>query len=51
MKKMLLAIFLMVFSNWCLIFGYTDQLPVLLYIGLLFPIPAMILTYIGYKEK
>ena len=51
MKKMLLGLFLMTVSIWCLLWGYWDQIVVLLYAALLLPVPAGILTYIGYKEK
>jgi len=51
MKKILLAIFLMLLSIWCLIFGTLDDVTLFLFIGVYLPIVAVIIFIVGYFEK
>ena len=51
MKNMLLGIFLLLLAIWSLIFGISDNLPILCWIGLILPVPALIAFIMGYSEK
>ena len=50
-KKMLLGIALLVFSVWCLIYGYLDQLTVVIYAGVLFHWVGIILVILGFVSS
>lgn len=48
MKKMLLAIFLLLISIWCLCFGVADNFAALLYASLILLIVSIFVFAIGY---
>lgn len=48
MKRMLLGIALLVFSVWCLIYGYLDQLTVVIYISIILHWIGLILAIVGF---
>ena len=50
-KKMLLGIALLVFSVWCLIYGYLNQLTVVIYAGVLFHWVGIILVILGFVSS
>ena len=50
-KKMLLGIALLVFSVWCLIYGYLDQLTVVIYAGVLLHWIGIILVILGFVSS
>ena len=51
MKKMLMGIFLLVLSVWCLIFGVVDDIAFFAALGVILPFPAIILTFYGFFHK
>ena len=51
MKKMLLGIFLLLLSIWCLIFGKLDDLVILLFAGSLLPVVAIPVFFFGFFHK
>ena len=51
MKKMLLGIFLLLLSLWCLVYGKLDDLTVLLFVGTVLPIPAIVFFCAGFLAK
>ncbi len=51
MKKILLGIFLMLLSIWCLIFGSIDNWVPALFIGAYLPIVAIIVFLLGFFDK
>ena len=50
-KKMLLGIALLVFSVWCLIYGYLDQFTVVIYAGVLLHWIGIILVILGFVSS
>jgi len=50
MKKMLLGIFLLLLSIWCLIFGISDNFAPIIYGSLILLIVAIVEFIIGYYE-
>ena len=50
-KKMLLGIALLVFSVWCLIYGYLNQLTVVIYAGVLLHWVGIILVILGFVSS
>lgn len=51
MKHMLLGIFLMVLSIWCLVYGKLDELPIVMFLGLLLPLIAVVFFVGGFSSK
>lgn len=51
MKKMLLGIFLLLLSIWCLIYGKLDDLTILLLVGTILPAPAIAVFCAGFFAK
>ena len=47
-KRMLLGIALLVFSVWCLIYGYLDQLTVVVYISVVLHWVGLALAIYGF---
>ena len=51
MKKMMLSIFLMLLSIWCLIFGIADNSDLFIIVAVALPIFAIFFFFSGYLEK
>ena len=51
MKKMMLSIFLMLLSIWCLIFGIADNADLFIIVAVALPIFAIFSFVTGYLEK
>ena len=51
MKKMLLGIFLLLLSLWCLVYGKLDDLTVLLFVGTFLPLAAIAVFCAGFFTK
>ena len=51
MKKMLLGIFLLVLSIWCLVDGKLDDLTILLFVGSVLPILSIVCFFAGFFAK
>ncbi len=51
MKKMLLGIFILLLSIWCLIFGISDNFAPLIYGSLILLILAIVEFFTGYYAK
>lgn len=49
MKKMMLGVFLLLLSVWCLIFGISDNFAPIIYISLFLLIASIIVFAIGYR--
>jgi len=51
MKKILLGIFLMLLSVWCLIFGSIENWTPVLFVGVYLPFVAIIVFLLGFFDK
>lgn len=51
MKKMMLGLFFLLLSIWCLIFGVVDDAGLFSFVGVLLPIVAIIVFLIGFFQK
>ena len=51
MKQMLMGIFLLLLGVWCYLFGVVDQAALFAVLGVLLPIPAVLLTLYGFFNK
>ena len=51
MKQMLMGIFLLLLGVWCYLFGVVDQAALFAVLGVLLPIPAVLLTLYGFLIK
>ena len=51
MKKMMLSIFLMLLSIWCLIFGIADNADLFIIVAVALPVFAIFFFVTGYLEK
>ena len=51
MKQMLLGIFLLVLSIWCVILGKLDDFTALLFIGVFLPVVAGVCFLLGFLKK
>ena len=51
MKQMLIGIFLLPLCVWCYLFGVVDQAALFAVLGVLLPIPAVLLTLYGFFNK
>jgi len=48
MKKMMLGIFLMLLSLWCLTFGTADHFAPLIYVSLALLVVSIFIFWVGY---
>ena len=50
MKKMLLGIFLLLLSLWCLVYGILDNFAPIIYFSLFLLIASIVIFAIGYRS-
>lgn len=51
MKKMMLGVFLLLLSLWCLVFGISDNFAPIIYISLFLLIASIIVFAVGYRTS
>jgi len=51
MRKMMLGVFLLILSLWCLVFGISDNFAPIIYISLFLLIAAIIVFVVGYRSN